>query len=92
MSGKRAILLVIFGVLANNYMYLHDAIWNNNPELANAAVKVWGASSSQSVIALGQLGRIGVLLSVIVIGAGVYFIVREQNVVEEEKRRRASKP
>lgn len=92
MDSKRAIFIVIVGVLANNYMYLHDAIWNNNPELANAAVKVWGPTSSQSIIALGSLSRIGIVLSLLIIGYGLYVIGRNYAESEEERKRRLSKP
>lgn len=92
MDSKRAIFIIIFGVLANNYMYLHDAIWNNNPELMNAAVHAWGVTSSQSIIALGQLGRIGVVISLLVIGYGLFVIGTNVAREEEERKRRFSKP
>ena len=55
MSKKTAIAAIVVGVLANNYIYLHDLILQKH----------------EGFIALGPKSTIGIAISVIVILVGV---------------------
>ena len=54
--------LIIVGVLANNYVYLHDLILDKH----------------EGAILLGQRGWIGIVVALIVIADGVVIVLRSQ--------------
>ena len=63
LEDKRlGLALIIVGVLANNYVYLHDLILDKN----------------EGVILLGPRGWIGIVVTLIVIAAGVAILLRSQ--------------
>ncbi len=76
MSGStRAFLLIVVGVLANNYVYLHDVIWSKNFELKAAAIEAQ-PDFSESLIVLGWLGYLGIVVTLAVIVVGLVLVRR----------------
>ena len=73
--GARALVLITVGVLANNYVYLHDVIWGRNPGLRSAARELQ-PEHSESIITLGWLGYLGVVITLAVILVGLYLARR----------------
>ena len=69
LEDKRlGLALIIIGVLANNYVYLHDLILDKH----------------EGTILLGQRGWIGIVVTLIVIAGGVVILLRSQaNDVDE---------
>ncbi len=55
--------LVVIGVLANNYAYLHDLIFGKYEELEGAIV-------------LGWLATIGIVVTLVVTALGLYILMR----------------
>ena len=63
LEDKRlGLALIIIGVLANNYVYLHDLILDKH----------------EGAILLGQRGWIGIVVALIVIAGGVVILLRSQ--------------
>lgn len=64
-----AFTLIVVGVLANNYVYLHDAIWNIDPELRAAASDLF-PDTFGSLIFIGWMNYLGIVsaLGVTVLG------------------------
>ena len=63
LEDKRlGLALIIIGVLANNYVYLHDLILDKH----------------EGTILLGQRGWIGIVVTLIVIAGGVVILLRSQ--------------
>ncbi len=59
---RLGLALIIIGVLANNYVYLHDLILDKHEGLIN----------------LGPNGWIGVVVTLIIIAGGVGILLRSQ--------------
>ncbi len=63
LKDKRlGLALIIVGVLANNYVYLHDLILDKH----------------EGAILLGQRGWIGIVVALIVIAIGMVILLRSQ--------------
>ncbi len=63
LKDKRlGLALIIGGVLANNYVYLHDLILDKH----------------EGTILLGQRGWIGIVVTLIVIAGGAVILLRSQ--------------
>ncbi len=63
LEDKRlGLALIIIGVLANNYVYLHDLILDKH----------------EGRILLGQRGWMGIVVTLIVIAGGVVILLRSQ--------------
>ncbi|MFB3105070.1 MAG: hypothetical protein ACE1ZA_09085 [Pseudomonadales bacterium] len=63
LEDKRlGLALIIIGVLANNYVYLHDLLLDKH----------------EGTILLGQRGWIGIVVTLIVIAGGVVILLRSQ--------------
>ena len=63
LSDKRlGLALIVSGVLANNYVYLHDIV----------------ADKFDGEIHLGPVGWIGIVVTVIAIASGVVILLRSQ--------------
>ena len=76
MSGStRAFLLIVVGVLANNYVYLHDVIWSTNAGLQAAAIEA-NPDFSGRIIALGWLSDLGIAVTLAVIVVGLVLVRR----------------
>ena len=76
MSGStRAFLLIVVGVLANNYAYLHDVIWSKNLEFKAAAIEA-NPDFSGRIIVLGWLGDLGIAVTLAVIVVGLVLVRR----------------
>ncbi len=76
MSGStRAFLMIVVGVLANNYVYLHDVIWSTNPVLKAAAIEA-KPDFSGSLIVLGWLGYLSIVVTLAVIVVGLVLVRR----------------
>ncbi len=56
------LVLIIIGVLANNYVYLHDLILDKH----------------EGAIVVGPTGWIGIVVTLIVIGGGLVILLRSQ--------------
>ncbi len=61
-NRKLGLPLIIIGVLANNYVYLHDLILDKH----------------EGAIVVGPTGWIGVVVTLIVIAGGVVILLRSQ--------------
>ncbi len=61
-NRKLGLVLIIIGVLANNYVYLHDLILDKH----------------EGAILLGPRGWIGIIVTVIVIAIGMVILLRSQ--------------
>ena len=62
-ANKRwGLVLVIFGVLANNYVYVHDII----------------VDSRDGLIYLGWLAWVGIAVALAVVAVGIVLLVRPQ--------------
>ncbi len=61
-NRKLGLPLIIIGVLANNYVYLHDLILDKH----------------EGAILLGPRGWIGIVVTVIVIAIGMVILLRSQ--------------
>ncbi len=62
-ANKRwGLVLVIFGVLANNYVYVHDII----------------VDSHDGLIYLGWLAWVGIAVALAVVAVGIVLLVRPQ--------------
>ncbi len=61
-NKKLGLVLIIIGVLANNYVYLHDLILDKHEGLIN----------------LGPRGWIGIVVTGIVIAIGMVILLRSQ--------------
>ncbi len=59
---RLGLVLIIIGVLANNYVYLHDLILDKHEGLIN----------------LGPNGWIGIVVTLIIIAGGVGIFLRSQ--------------
>ncbi len=57
---RLGLALIIIGVLANNYVYLHDLILDNH----------------EGLISLGRNGWIGIVVTLIIIAGGVGVLLR----------------
>ncbi len=63
LKDKRlGLALIIIGVLANNYVYLHDLILDKH----------------EGLIDLGRNGWIGIVVTLIIIAGGVGILLRSQ--------------
>ena len=63
LKDKRlGLALIIVGVLANNYVYLHDLILDRH----------------EGAIVLGPIGWIGIVVTLIIIAGGVGIFLRSQ--------------
>ncbi len=63
LKDKRfGLVLIIIGVLANNYVYLHDLFLDKH----------------EGLISLGQNGWIGIVITLIIIAGGVGILLRSQ--------------
>ena len=71
MQGKSGfgLILLVLGVLANNYIYLHDLVLSKHEAMIEGA--------TQNVIWLGLLSYSAIVVTLIVIMIGVVFLVRE---------------
>lgn len=54
--------LIIIGVLANNYVYLHDVVLGTH----------------QGAIELGWLGAVGIVVTLVVIALGLIMLLRSR--------------
>ena len=61
-NKKLGLVLIIIGVLANNYVYLHDLILDKH----------------EGAILLGPRGWIGIVVTGIVIAIGMVILLRSQ--------------
>ncbi len=59
---RLGLVLIIIGVLANNYVYLHDLILDKH----------------EGLIYLGPYGWIGLVVTLIIIAGGVGILLRSQ--------------
>ena len=59
---RMGLALIIVGVLANNYVYLHDLIRDKH----------------EGAILLGWIGGVGVIVTLVVIAIGVVILQRAQ--------------
>ncbi len=63
LKDKRlGLALIIVGVLANNYVYLHDLILDKH----------------EGAILLGWIGGIGIIITLVVIAVGLVVLLRSQ--------------
>ncbi len=63
LKDKRlGLALIINGVLANNYVYLHDLILDKH----------------EGAILLGWIGGVGIIVTLVVIAIGVVILLRAQ--------------
>ena len=71
MQGKfgLGLILLVLGVLANNYVYFHDLF------LSKHQAEIAGVT--QNVIWLGPYGYFGIVVTLVVIGVGVVLLIRE---------------
>ncbi|HEX9870406.1 MAG TPA: hypothetical protein VGC99_17800 [Candidatus Tectomicrobia bacterium] len=70
-NQKLGAALIVIGVLANNYIYLHDLIFGKYEEL-------------QGAIVLGWLAALLILASLAVTAVGLVIVMRSQSPVVTE--------
>ena len=76
MSGStRAFLLIVVGVLANNYVYLHDIIWSTNAGLQAVVIEA-NPDFSGRIISLGWISDLGIAVTLAVIVVGLVLVRR----------------
>jgi hypothetical protein len=68
MKRRGPLALIIAGVLANNYVLLHDVIWDKYSD--------YWIEGSHQVIALGPRSWAGIIFCLIVIAAGIWWADR----------------
>ncbi len=61
-NGRLGTALIIIGVLANNYVYLHDIVLGTH----------------QGAIELGWVGAIGIVVTLVVITLGLIMLLRSR--------------
>ncbi len=77
MFGNRRLgaVLIILGVLGNNYFYLHDIIWNQAEIEAGFAIAPEGIVG---VIVLGWVAAILIIATLAVTAVGLMIVMRPQ--------------
>jgi len=71
MKGKNGLglILIILGVLGNNYIYLHDLVLSKHEAVIEEEMK--------NVVSLGLKSYSAIVFTLIVIVIGVVFLIRE---------------